>query len=91
MHTGYKEPKNADTRSGLVGDIRERFGWLDFGGHADLCRASDDALDAVLCAVIARLQVTRRVLALPSERTGVAAVEGWIALPHKGAPTEYPA
>lgn len=88
-HTGYKERKNADTRSGLVGDIQEEFGWLDFGSHADLCRTSDDALDAVLCAVIARLQATRRVLPLPREHAGVAAVEGWIAVPD-GRLTSFP-
>lgn len=88
-YTGYKEPKNADTRSGLVGDIQEGFGWLDFGSHADLCRTSDDALDAVLCAVIARLQVTDRVLALPSEHADAAQVEGWIAVPD-GRLTSFP-
>lgn len=88
-HTGYKEPKNADTCSALVDAIQKQFGWLDFGSHADLCRTSDDALDAVLCAVIARLQVTGRVLDLPSEHTGVAAVEGWIAVPD-GRLTSFP-
>lgn len=88
-HTGYKEPKNADTCSALLDAIQKQFGWLDFGSHADLCRTSDDSLDAVLCAIIARLQVTGRVLALPSEHTGVAAVEGWIAVPD-GRLTSFP-
>ena len=52
-------------------------------GPADaaLCSRSDDALDAILCAFIARAAALGRVTTPGPEQAAAAATEGWIAVP----------
>lgn len=80
-HRGYKETKNSAARSTLVAHVQESLPWLDLGEHAELCRATDDALDAVLCAVMALLVVNGDALEIAHEHHEAARSEGWIALP----------
>lgn len=82
-HQSYKEPKNASNRAHLVKKVQEKLPWLELGDHADLCRKTDDALDAVLCALMALLSEIGHVLDIPDEHLDEAQVEGWIALPRE--------
>jgi predicted nuclease with RNAse H fold len=45
------------------------------------CIAQDDALDALLCALIARAAEVGSVDAVPEPLSALAAIEGWITLP----------
>ncbi|GAA3256644.1 hypothetical protein GCM10020216_093880 [Nonomuraea helvata] len=55
--------------------------WLELGEYEPLCRASDDATDAVVSALAARAAALGLVTVPTEEQAGVAATEGWIALP----------
>ncbi|MDW5598762.1 DUF429 domain-containing protein [Conexibacter stalactiti] len=48
------------------------------------CVASDDVLDALLCAFVARAAQLRRTHAPPSDPAGTIAREGWIHVPTGG-------
>lgn len=84
-HRAYKGPEvvRRGARSTLLDRVTERLG-LDLGLHADLALASDDALDAILCAVIAGLSLSGECVPVPDEALALAATEGWIALPRHG-------
>jgi predicted nuclease with RNAse H fold len=83
----YRSYKGKDGRAGrdaLMKALTSAAPWLDLGGHADLCRASDDALDSVIAAMTARataLGLTSRPHPRDADR---ARREGWIALPTRG-------
>lgn len=81
-HRGYKGSKGAAGRHILVDKLCANETWLDFGGFGDLCRRSDDALDAVLAALTARAAVLGHVHDVPAEKLQAAEREGWIALPN---------
>jgi len=79
-YRGYKGPANRSARDGLVDGLRAQAPWLDLGEHAGACRSSDHALDAVLCALVARaVALGASEPAGPHQPT--AAVEGWIHVP----------
>jgi hypothetical protein len=46
-----------------------------------LCRTSDDALDAVVCALVARAAAKNNVRLPSPEELAAAQTEGWIGLP----------
>lgn len=85
-HRGYKAAKNAGPRVELVDLLQQRWTWLDWNGQEDLCMADDNALDAVLAAVIAREIELGRCAAPPAELRGTARREGWIWLPQEEGP-----
>jgi hypothetical protein len=70
-------------RATLLSTLLQRTaGWLLIPDEeVGLCRASDDQLDALLCALIARTAERGLCSSAPSEHSGQAAREGWIALP----------
>lgn len=78
---GYKghAPKNIEQRHRLVDEIQSNAPWLDFGDHGTTCRRSDDALEAVLSALVA--QYARLGHTCPPEDLPSAIREGWIHLP----------
>lgn len=81
-HQSYKSAAKAEPRAVLVAALVERTAaWLDWAGHEESCRASDDALDAVLCAVLARLAARGGTVAAPPQMQDRASREGWIHLP----------
>ena len=80
-HQSYKSAAKAQSRSVLVDELMTRTPWLDWAGHDQSCRASDDALDAVLCAVLARLAGQGRTVPPTEEHREQASREGWIHLP----------
>lgn len=58
--------------------------WLTvLDAFRDGVRRSDDLLDALLCAVVARLITRRETCAVPKEHQVAARVEGWIHLPER--------
>ena len=79
-HRGYKGSANREVRELLVDSLLAAAPWLDLGQQARLCRTSDHALDAVVCALIARAVALHQTdPAGPHQQ--VAAVEGWIHVP----------
>lgn len=79
-HRGYKGPGNRSVRGALVDTLLASAPWLDLAEYEDWCRASDHALDAVLCALVARA-VACGVTDLAGRHQPEAAEEGWIHLP----------
>lgn len=79
-HQRYKGSRNIAELGQLVDTLLAR-GRLDLGDAEPLCRRSDDAVDAVVCALVARAAALGRVTGPPEAARAVAATEGWIALP----------
>jgi predicted nuclease with RNAse H fold len=79
-HRGYKGPSNRPVRESLVDRLLAEAPWLDLGEHEQACRRSDDALDAVLCALVARA-VALHATGAPGPDHPIATVEGWIHVP----------
>jgi len=81
----YKGKKNALPRQALVDELMApAFAgrWLVLGEFEDKCRASDDALDAVVAALVARASATDGLVdPIPDGQRGAELREGWIALP----------
>ncbi|MGN9843590.1 DUF429 domain-containing protein [Nonomuraea sp. H19] len=80
-YRGYKRAANLTELGRLVDRLLEAAPWLELGGYEPLCRASDDATDAVVCALAARASALGLVTVPAAEQAGAAATEGWIALP----------
>jgi len=82
--SGYKA--SAEARLELLAAIEAQAPWLDWEpGACEVCLDSDDALDAVLCALIARAAAFALTVAAPPSDLGRAQAEGWIHLPRKGS------
>ncbi len=79
-HRGYKGPANRSVRAGLVDQLLAEAPWLELGEHAGTCRSSDHALDAVLCALVARAAALGATVP-PGRHESTAALEGWIHVP----------
>lgn len=82
-HNGYKGTKATETiqRADLLQRASAAMPWLDWGAQEVLCLSTDDALDAVLCAVIAGLSLRGLCDPIPESAVETARSEGWIALP----------
>lgn len=79
---GYKQ--TTDARTALIADLRRAAPWLELGEHEPLMRASADALDAVLAALVALAhRVGASIPPAPDQRER-ARVEGWVAIPTVG-------
>jgi predicted nuclease with RNAse H fold len=81
--TGYKRPAGRPSLGRLLAALRKRTrNWLDVDATARrLCGRSDDALDALVAALIARASALGLCAPPPAEHAARAALEGWIALP----------
>ncbi len=77
-YRGYKGRTNAAARDELVTTLLAAAPWLDAGEHETTMRRSDHALDAVLCAMVARAVA---VGATDPPSTRLALREGWIHYP----------
>lgn len=80
---GYKTKGESAPRRALAEAVFERVG-LD-EKHLEECARSDDALDAVLCAVIARAVARGRTEPIPAEHRELSLREGWIHVPCENA------
>jgi predicted nuclease with RNAse H fold len=83
----YKRSENRDARHQLVSTFMQRTApWLFVDeASSDLCLASDDAFDALICGLVARSCALGLVEAIPHEDRAVALREGWISLPRSGS------
>jgi predicted nuclease with RNAse H fold len=78
----YKGPGSRPVRDELVTDLLTALPELQIGPtETALCRQSDDAFDAVICALIARAAALGKTLVPDAEQAKIAASEGWIAVP----------
>jgi hypothetical protein len=81
-HRCYKRAENQSALGALVDALLAALPDLHLPAEQDaLCRASDDALDAVVCALIARAAALGLTDAPPPELRALAEREGWIAVP----------
>lgn len=83
-HRGYKGIRNDRPRELLVAALTDAAPWLDLRGHEDLVRRSDDALDAVIAAVVARCVATGAYRQPTPDQQEDADIEGWICVPTRG-------
>jgi hypothetical protein len=81
--TGYKRREGRVSLAALLAGLRRRTrGWLELDVAARrLCGASDDALDALIAALVARAAALGLCEPPPPEHAERAAREGWVALP----------
>lgn len=80
-HQRYKGTRGSAQLDSLVDQLLLAAPWLSLGAFADLCRKSDDALDAVVAALIARAAFLGWVEVPSQDQTEAAKTEGWIAIP----------
>ncbi|MCK0118313.1 DUF429 domain-containing protein [Isoptericola sp. S6320L] len=77
-------------RARLLEELAASVPWLDLGGHEPFCLDHDDALDAVVCALVAGLVLHGRCEPVPPDAVQDARTEGWIALPPAGLSDDPP-
>ena len=84
---GYKGAKGSALRARLVSDLAERTAdWLALSKEDwARCKASDDMLDALVAALVARAAHVGRCEPIPTGDHVLATEEGWIALPRSGS------
>jgi predicted nuclease with RNAse H fold len=89
---GYKtrgrvaeRPRQQDARAALVSAVQRRLPHLDLSTARDACIESDDALDALLAALIARAAATHLTSLPPVREIERTRREGWIHLPIAGS------
>jgi predicted nuclease with RNAse H fold len=80
---GYKRKAGADVRRTLVPSFKRRTErWLCLSeAQWRTCEVSDDAFDALLAGLVARASSAGRCDPVPAGLHGLAAREGWIAVP----------
>jgi predicted nuclease with RNAse H fold len=83
-YRGYKNASRPELLWALVDQLAARAGWLDLGEHAELCRASHDAADAVIAALAARAAALGLTDGPAADQYHAARTEGWIAVPRAG-------
>lgn len=85
--SGYKGAKARQARRNLLAAIEAATGrWLHFDGEVhDACESSDDVLDALLAALVARAVAQGLCEPPPEDIVPRAKTEGWIALPKAGS------
>lgn len=82
--TGYKGRTNADTCRTLVAELLVMCGPIGVVASATLEGCDDDALDAFVCALVARARLLGRTDPPPPHLGSTAHREGWIHLPSAG-------
>jgi len=78
----YKGRSNRPALGLLVDELQTALPNLAWQGHDRACRDSDDAFDAVVCALLARAAHLGLTAGPPVHLKERAASEGWIHLPH---------
>jgi predicted nuclease with RNAse H fold len=81
-HGAYKGAAKSAALEAMVDQLARALPQLDLGEFEEICRASDDAFDAVMCALVARATTVYRGTAqIPTGLVQRAKREGWIAVP----------
>jgi hypothetical protein len=85
--TSYKGTRGEEVRRAIMGQLEVKAPWLAMTStQIEACVASDDLLDALICALVARaVEMTQYVHEIPAEGELAAEREGWIQLPITGA------
>ncbi len=85
--TGYKKKPGEEKRRVVTRRlISTTKTWLDWPIDVKrACEKSDDALDAVVAALVAQAAATDQITPIPQEHMATAKREGWIALPRDGS------
>lgn len=86
-HRGYKGRKNSEVRESLMTELTGMIPWLDWNGHQELCVADDNAIDAVLAALVAREAFCGFCEPPPESARNQVRQEGWIWVPNGRCPT----
>ncbi len=91
--TGYKKKSGEEKRRVVTRRLMSTTKpWLDWPIDVKrACEKSDDALDAVVAALVARAAATNRIEPIPQKHMTAAKREGWIALPRDGSLTSLAA
>ncbi len=80
-HTGYKGPQRPAIRQQIIAGLTERFSMLQWNGYTELVIANDNALDAVIAALVTH-EISQGHCDGPPERyRELAKIEGWIWVP----------
>lgn len=89
---GYKGSTGSERRETLIAGLMAAAPWLDIGVKTQsLLHRNDDALDALLCSLVARAAAQGLTTAPPDmAHTEAAHHEGWIHLPEPGTLSELP-
>ena len=84
---GYKGKENTGRRELLLNVLQQAAPWLRLDeATRSACVQNDDALDALLCSLVARAAAKNQTLPPATrEECAVARLEGWIHLPKKGS------
>lgn len=77
---GYKGTNTA-ARNTLIDQLLERAPWLHLGRFDAACRGNDDALDAVIAALVAHAHALGHWTPPAPEQHAQAAREGWMIVP----------
>jgi predicted nuclease with RNAse H fold len=80
-HRSYKGRDQTAALGTLVDALDAGLPGLELGAAGGLCRQSDDAFDAVICALIARAASLGLVHPPTAKQLKVASTEGWIVVP----------
>lgn len=81
---GYKQTARSDQREAMLAALEGAgpAGWLAWSGTTRArCIATDHALDALVCALVARVAASGQVEPTPPADCAAARREGWMALP----------
>ena len=79
----YKGAAKATALGEMLDRLKRGLPQLDLGEHEALCRKSDDAFDALMCALVARATTQYRcTFPIPAGLAQRAKREGWIAVPN---------
>lgn len=84
---GYKGKQNTASRVELIAQLTRVFPALNWNGHQDICASDDNALDAVLSALMAYLVHQSLAVPPPPEVKDIVLLEGWIWLPETDSPS----
>ncbi len=81
--SGYKRssPRAGSLLPRLAAEMISRFGIEMSPEHAALAASNDDAFDAIVCAIVARLVIAGETTLPPAPLAAAAAREGWIHVP----------
>ena len=83
---GYKGQKGRELRAAIWTELRQRMPWLDVTTEqSDLIVAKDDALDALVAALIARAAKIGLTIRPAEDERSTAVTEGWIHVPVEGS------
>lgn len=80
-HTGYKKAQNTANRAFIIDALSQRFSALEWNGYEAMALADDNALDAVIAALVAHQIAHGNCVGPQEQHREIANIEGWIWIP----------